>query len=343
MAPSMHNDHSELYGGPYRLQGANDPSFAAKKEIKRKVMTMIKAFNDKSGPNDPLEAINHKLKSLFESGPAAAFELYRQLDDCVARYFCEHHGNSVHFTICFCHLDSKEDFHQDGSDLWRSDKLTNSVILLLACDKDSMNMQQAIQFYSPSVHCPLKHDLIQHQPSASLTLAFRRAKTAAKDEGKTTILGCDLIDTAIYDPTRRGTPKQYTSFIHCFVLGIGPAGFAIWQAWGDSKSQPGSYSLDDYLRDGHGKLRCWDDAEQFVNDFEKLAKAKGAWTAKLNKLYKKLFLVDLNQVCEPNGDGLPITPRFKPWVRIQRIDDVTARRVHKFFCQHEQDAAPTRI
>jgi hypothetical protein len=89
-------------------------------------------------------------------------------------------------------------------------------------------------------------------------------------------------------------------------------------------------------------------AEQFVRDFEKLGtqkvgsfrKAKtrsladilkGTWDAKCNKLYKKLFLTDINQICGECKLERPVTPKFKAWVRIHAIPNITYSHVDKFF------------
>ena len=57
---------------------------------------------------------------------------------------------------------------------------------------------------------------------------------------------------------------------------------------------------------------------------------KGVWTAKCNKLYKKLFLVDINQICGEGRVERPVTPKFRAWVSVHKIEDVTSGDVCKF-------------
>ena len=56
-------------------------------------------------------------------------------------------------------------------------------------------------------------------------------------------------------------------------MGIGPEGVIVWQAWGKH-----GYRLDEYLDGGHARLRSWDEADQFVRDFDKLTSQKVRFT-----------------------------------------------------------------
>lgn len=53
------------------------------------------------------------------------------------------------------------------------------------------------------------------------------------------------------------------------------------------------------------------------------------WTAKRNKLYKKLFEVDIKQICGSDGPERPITPEYEAWVRIHVLKDVKYEDVAK--------------
>ncbi|KAK5988135.1 hypothetical protein PT974_12275 [Cladobotryum mycophilum] len=98
-----------------------------------------------------------------------------------------------------------------------------------------------------------------------------------------------------------------------------------WQAWGEH-----GYRLDEYIRDGHSRLRGWDEADRWVQNFERLASQKGVWNVKTNKLYKKLFHVDINKICGPGGPESPVTPIFKSWVDIFTIENVSLGGITKF-------------
>ncbi|ORY61511.1 uncharacterized protein BCR38DRAFT_487265 [Pseudomassariella vexata] len=56
----------------------------------------------------------------------------------------------------------------------------------------------------------------------------------------------------------------------------------------------------------------------------------GLWTFKVNKLYKKLFHVDINHLCSPRGAERPVTPLFKSKVKVHCIQAVQVREVTKF-------------
>ncbi|KPM44964.1 hypothetical protein AK830_g1629 [Neonectria ditissima] len=203
--------------------------------------------------------------------------------------------------------------------------MATTLILLFASSSDPTCIHATLKSQSQSLGGLPTYDLIQKTPSASFLQAFTRAKAAAVGEANTTVMAVSLVDVHIFALAERGDAEQYFSFAHVFTVGVGPGGVVIWQAWGKH-----GYRLDEYLRDGHARLRDWDEADQFVRDFEKLASGKGTWNAKSNKLYKKLFLVDINQVCGVNGPERPVTPRFKAWVRIETIENVTYDNVTKF-------------
>jgi hypothetical protein len=44
-----------------------------------------------------------------------------------------------------------------------------------------------------------------------------------------------------------------------------------------------------------------------------------------------LFLTDINQICGESNLERPVTPKFKAWVRIHAIPNITYSHVDKFF------------
>ena len=86
---------------------------------------------------------------------------------------------------------------------------------------------------------------------------------------QTTVLAASLVDVHIFELAQQGASEQYFSFAHVFIIGVGPEGIIVWQAWGKH-----GYRLDEYLNDGHARVRDWREADQFVHDFGKLAAQK---------------------------------------------------------------------
>lgn len=126
-----------------------------------------------------------------------------------------------------------------------------------------------MKFQSGSLGGLPTYDSIRKTPSALFPQAFQRAKLAATNNKQTTILGVTLADAHIFELARRGTSEKYFSFAHVFTIGVAPEGVIVWQAWGEH-----GYRLDEYLNNGHGRLRDWSEADQFVRDFDKLVSQK---------------------------------------------------------------------
>lgn len=147
--------------------------------------------------------------------------------------------------------------------------MSAALILLFASSNDQTSMHAALKCHSRRLGGLPTYETIQNTPSASFLLTFLQAKAAALSEDKTTVMNVTLTDVHIFELARRGAAQQHFSFAHTFTVGIAPEGVIIWQAWGKH-----GYRLDEYMRDGHTRLRNWDEAEQFVRDFDKLATGK---------------------------------------------------------------------
>ncbi|KAI9657374.1 MAG: hypothetical protein M1821_003055 [Bathelium mastoideum] len=181
-------------------------------------------------------------------------------------------------------------------------------------------------------------------PSASLSTAFRAAQKDARSHNKTTLLSVCLVDTyhlELSHSGRHATNDCHTSFGHNFVLGLGPEGCTLWQSWGEGKQLrdrhgstahiPGAFGFDEWITKGGANVKDWKEMEEWVRSFEKLVKLKGAtWTNQHNKLYKRCFGPDLVRLCYPQGKLLGLVPKFKPWVKVEVMKDVTAKDVTKF-------------
>lgn len=101
--------------------------------------------------------------------------------------------------------------------------------------------------------------------SSSFAQAFAKAKKAAlSGEMATTVIGVSLIGVHIFELNVRDMAKPYSSFAHAFVVGVGLEGVVIWQGWGEH-----GYPLDEYLARDGSRVRSWDEAEEFVRDFNR--------------------------------------------------------------------------
>ena len=57
---------------------------------------------------------------------------------------------------------------------------------------------------------------------------------------------------------------------------------------------------------------------------------QGKWDDDCNKLYEKLFDVNVIEICGPTGPSKPIVPTVDPWVRLLVMEDVKLDDVYKF-------------
>ncbi|KUI56841.1 hypothetical protein VP1G_04215 [Cytospora mali] len=269
----------------------------------------------------PLSLLQAMVKSFFTFGPDIASRLFSKLHIAIRFDSYEFTPSSRVKIGTLVQLPSfnVKDFP------WNSCKVAASLVLLLAAHATKESLYSALKSQSWSMGGLPTRELLSSSSSDSLLVEFQRARRAALEEKKTTVMGVKLIDKHIFDLEGRGVSETYFSFAHSFAMGVGPEGIVVWQGFGKH-----GYRLDQYIRDGHARVRSWDEAKQFVSNFEKLVSAKGIWSAKINKLYKKLFLVDINSLCSAGGPERPVTPRFRAHVSIHCINDVQCQDVTKF-------------
>lgn len=223
-----------------------------------KILTVQAALEAPKQHLSPLQALKAQVDALLIDGPPLALVAVQQLINAVD---CQ----TVHVRL---QEDSNFDLLcQNGPIIWKSCKLAATAVLILAASK--ARVQEALKFNSqlrgglPTLH------QVRSTPSQSLAQAFGKAKKAALDDGKTTIIGVSMVDVHIFELVERGTEQSYFSFAHSFVLGIGPEGMIVWQAWGEH-----GYRLDEWIARGGAKIRSWDEATAFVKDFLHLTLAK---------------------------------------------------------------------
>ncbi|RMZ69246.1 Arsenite methyltransferase [Pyrenophora seminiperda CCB06] len=271
-----------------------------------------------------LAILRHQVEAFFKFGPDLASFVFAKLQE-----FAAAGSNKLiesKFDVRLSGLDSESLSQWSSFCPWNSCKMAATLVLLFAAPRDSESLFFAVKTQSRTLGGLPTLEHIRKTPSASLDTAYRRAKQGAFGDGKrTTVMAVSLTDVHIFELAEQDKAEPHFSFSHVFVFAVGPEGTVIWQSWGKF-----GYRLDEYLKRGGGRLRDWQEADQFVNDFTKLVSGKGTWTAKRNKLYERLFDIDLNHICGPKGPERPLTSKFKPWVRINTLENVKYEDVTKF-------------
>ncbi|CAE6407161.1 unnamed protein product [Rhizoctonia solani] len=223
---------------------------------------------------------------------------------------------------------TKMDFSSSGANYpMRSCKLAVTIILqIVAQDKilyDCIALNSRALGGLPTVA------QIRARPSASLPIAFAKAKEAALKHQKSTAIAVSLIDVEM---TERGEgyssgSLNYMSFAHAFVAFIGPEGMRILQAWGEH-----GYSLAENIRSPASRLQDWSKAEEFVNCYDKLVHMGTEWKPETFEAYMQCFGVDIPKITGPRGpERKSVTPCFRPWTRIKEINDVKTGDIKRWF------------
>lgn len=157
---------------------------------------------------------------------------------------------------------------------WESCRASATLVGLLACSP--ARFDEVINFLGYSTGgLDTTTDEIRKTPSACLQIAFQKAKALALAEnGTTTVISVSLGDICHFTLGEQEKSRDFASFAHAFVLGIGPEGVVLWQSWGAH-----GYPLDQWLGHDGAKLQDWEEAGDFVDDFETFAayKAKVSW------------------------------------------------------------------
>ncbi|ROW16778.1 hypothetical protein VPNG_01686 [Cytospora leucostoma] len=249
------------------------------------VLMLVKALNqaslaggrDRGEQRTPLSLLQGMVATYFVFGPGPASSLFLELQEAVKQESYEITSSS-HVAI---NLSGLNPMFDNTSYLWKSCKMAASLVLLLAAHPTPESMYEALKPQSRSMGGMPTLESIKSSNPDSLSKTFQEAKRAAIEEGTTTVMGVKLLDKHIFELVKRGTSEEFFSFAHTFTMG--------------------------YINDEHAGLRSWDQAKEFVDGFEKLIRCKGNWSAKINKLYKKLFLVDINEICSVKGPERPFT------------------------------------
>lgn len=155
---------------------------------------------------------------------------------------------------------------------WNSTRRLCSLVLALAAPQD--HIYDVFKTCSPMLGegLPTMEEMA-YVPSQSLMAEFVHAQENARMKSpkisKVTLLGVNLVDVG-NTKVRLVADSEFAdsrlSFSHNFVMGIGPEGVVIWQTGGAH-----GYSFGQYLEQRGDQLRSWEEATQFVKDFENFA------------------------------------------------------------------------
>jgi hypothetical protein len=199
----------------------------------------------------PLLALQQQVATIFKHGPLRAGGVFESLSEAARS------GVTTAKTPL-----------GDWPVPWNSCKAAATLVGLLAFPVK--RLFEVAKFQSESLGGLPTYEEIHNDPSTSLLKNFQHAKALAHSEhGTSSVLVVSLIDVHIFELARQGRSQGYTSFAHTFVFGIGPEGVIVWQGWGEH-----GYGLDKWINDGNARVRSWQEADDFVNIFEKFVAYK---------------------------------------------------------------------
>lgn len=230
---------------------AHDTEALPLKDAIPQVFTALASLSDDL---TPLIALQAQVKDFFSCGTYAATNAFARMITAVRDCTCE----VARFSFPI----------PSAAMPWNSCKLAASQVLVLAAPADAVLPALALQ--SRSLSGGLKLESIRGTPTASLRAAFNEAKALATGPlQSTTIMDVTLIDVRIFELAAQGKSQPFSTFTHSFVIGVGPEGVIIWQSWGEY-----GYRLDEYLNRDGARVRNWTEAQEFVDDFQRLLKLK---------------------------------------------------------------------
>ncbi|KAJ0422617.1 hypothetical protein BJY00DRAFT_310987 [Aspergillus carlsbadensis] len=272
-------------------------------------------------PLTPLEVLDRTIKSLFDFGPEDASLKYSALEDSVLRGTPVIDRGYVRSSLARIIIDQYP---------WYDPKLATRLVLLFACKPGPHRMLEAMRFQNGKLAGATTMHEVNSRPSADLPSRFALAKREALSEvAAVTVLGVSLIDVESLKrmEARNGQETGFSSFEHHFALVIGREGWRMYQAF-----EKNEYRLDEWLMriTGGSRLRSWEGAEGWMGGFRRITGEVGTWTAKLNDAYNACFDVDLDFLCGEGKPYPPLMPVYRPWVKIQQINDVKVEDICKF-------------
>ncbi|KAJ7801423.1 hypothetical protein B0H14DRAFT_2464837 [Mycena olivaceomarginata] len=220
-----------------------------------------------------------------------------------------------------------------GADLMKSCKFISELCMVLVAPTSMIpaciawNLRQ--EEFAPKGHeCIPKYADIKDSRPASLSRALTLAKKTG-EKGSTTLLAVNMVDVEMImrgEGKKAGGTSGLMSFAHSFVMFVSPNGVRVIQAWGEH-----GYTLRENVESPQSRRMTFAEATAFALDYDKLCGMKGVWDAKINKLYLRLFNVDVNKITNPTGPEMrQISPKFTAWTRIKTIPDVQVADMHRW-------------
>ncbi|KAF2769489.1 hypothetical protein EJ03DRAFT_92577 [Teratosphaeria nubilosa] len=260
-------------------------------------ITLSLSMPGASGFDSPLLTLRHHIDMIFKHGEDLSKDVFNQLRLAAQKgsvQICK--PGAVRFGI-----------------YWNRCQAASSLVLLLACPEEKLKL--AAKDQSTALGGVPTLSQIKRNSSASILEAYRAAKVAAK-QGKTTVMAITIADVRHRELLENRLPTPFASADHSAVMGIGPEGVIIWQANG--------YTLQQYIAAGGGRLRSYDEADQFVDKLFKLSQYKGKWDPCRYRFFRDCFHVDL-AAC--HGGHLP---KLDVWLRMFVLEDVRLEHLYKF-------------
>jgi len=204
----------------------------------------------------PLAMLKKQIEIFFSRGPNVACILWRNL-----------HGAIMEDKVRVSD-DAHDEPHNLSSWLNRTRHLgwsnwTQCLALVLAFAAERRVVRDAVH-WAQTVRVPWKEE--RASSFEDFKSLFYSAKKKALEQGKTSVIGVQLLDVEVIrlagthklkTEGKDGRPR-FTELSIGFALCLGQEGFAVWQAWGDEEI--GCY-LDQYVEKGRANIHDWAQGE----------------------------------------------------------------------------------
>ncbi|KAL2810901.1 hypothetical protein BJX63DRAFT_433863 [Aspergillus granulosus] len=272
-------------------------------------------------PYTPLEVLDRVVKGIFDVSIEDASLKYSALEDSVLRGTTVIDRGYARSSLARFIIEKFP---------WHHSKLAARLVLLFACPADPHHMLEAMRFENDQLQGLTTMLEVKNTPSADLASRFARAKREAlSGAAKVTVLGVSLIDVASLERVQEnsGADTGFSSFSHHFTLAIGREGWRMYQAYEKAEGR-----FDEWLMKitGGSRLRSWDWAETWISDFQRIRGSIGTWTTEINDAYTRCFDMNLDLLCGEGKRYPPLIPLYRPWVKIQEINNVKVEDICKF-------------
>ncbi|QDS76796.1 hypothetical protein FKW77_002347 [Venturia effusa] len=222
---------------------------------------------------------------------------------------------------------------------WSDCKSSLMMVALFGSPKDLTRVKRVLEFAGGATDQEKEDDWrkevtreLKTGSSQSLAKTLLRARKEITQGGgnNITVLYVHLLDTYRWRE-QLDAIDETISFIHYFTLAAGFDGIRIFQSYGPDPKMP-HMTMWRHMLNGGARLRSWDEAAKFVEDFKILSTAAPAWSSKQYDAYARCFDYDLRSNIAsafPHGQK-HVSPTFEPHVRILEFSNVTPQDIQKF-------------